>query len=304
MLPAKDRKETKAQLLSQVKNNGPYQGLVIKMGTIPYEPYDEELLAALVPGCEIIVSASAGYNEFDIDWMTSAGIIFCNTVDAVSEATADMALFLILATVRNTSKAERQARQGRWKEGLTPSQDPVAKTLGILGLGGIGKYVALKAKAFNMKILYHNRHRLDKKEEEKYGATYCSTLEELLGESDVVSIHTPLNADTTDLISHKEFEYMKDGSFLVNTARGAVVNEDAMIEALESGKLKRVGLDVFPGEPEINDYLRRSDKVVLQPHMGGLTESAFAKSQLECLENLRAYFEKGAPNSPVNDPKR
>ncbi len=122
--------------------------------------------------------------------------------------------------------------------------------------------------------------------------------------SDVVSLHTPLNTQTEGLIGREQFAWMKDGSLLVNTARGAVVDEQAMIEALESGKVARAGLDVYPDEPNISEYLRKSDKVVLQPHMGGLTESAFAKSQLECLENVRAYFEKGTPNSPVNHPKR
>jgi lactate dehydrogenase-like 2-hydroxyacid dehydrogenase len=236
--------------------------------------------------------------------MAKAGIWFCNTVDAVSEATADMALFLILATVRNTSLAEKQARQGGWKQGLTPSQDPVGKTLGIVGLGAIGKYVALKAKAFNMHIRYYNRHRLPADEEARYAATYCEDLHTLLSTSDVVSLHMPLNAATTGMISKAEFDAMKSGSFLINTARGAVVDEDAMIEALENGKLARAGLDVFPDEPKINEYFMRSDKVVIQPHMGGLTESAFAKSEKECLENIRALFEKGTPNSPVNHPKR
>lgn len=274
------------------------------MGTIPYEPYDKHLLGALVPDCEVIVSASAGYNEFDVPWMTSAGIYFCNTIDAVSEGTADMAIFLILATVRNASVAERQARAGDWKTGLTPSKDPHGKVLGVLGMGSIGKHVAVKARVFGMKVVYYQRHRLSEDEERKYAATYCSSLEELLGRSDVVSIHTPLNAQTEGLLGQEQFGQMKDGAFLVNTARGAIVDEEALIQALESGKLARAGLDVFRAEPNINEYFRQSDKVVLQPHMGGLTESAFAKSQLECLENLRAYFEKGVPNSPVNNPKR
>lgn len=273
------------------------------MGTIPYEPFDEDLLRGIGSHCEIIVSASAGYNEFDVDWMTRAGIWFCNAVYAVSEATADMALFLILAVVRNTTVAEKQAREGKWKTGLTPSGDPTGKVLGIVGLGGIGKFVAKKARMFNMKIHYYNRNRLSEDEEREYGATYYADLHSLLASSDVVSLHTPLNANTTNLISRKEFAAMKDGSFLVNTARGAIVDEEALIEALESGKVARAGLDVFKNEPDISQWLRESDKVVLQPHMGGLTESSFAKSQQECLENLRAYFEKGVPNSPVNKPR-
>ena len=274
------------------------------MGTIPYEPYDEELLGPLVPDCKLIVSASAGYNEFDIPWMTSAGITFCNTVNAVSEATADMTLFLILATIRNTSNAERQARSGEWKTGLTPSQDPSGKVLGLVGCGGIGKYVAAKAKVFGMRVLYFQRTRLGGDEERELGVSYCSTLKELLEASDIVSLHVPLNEATTNLISHDQFSQMKQGSFLINTARGAIVDQCALVSALESGKLCRAGLDVFPNEPEIDPWLRESDKVVLQPHMGGLTESTFAKSQLECLENVRAWFEKGEANSPVNHPKR
>ena len=301
---AKNRSETKEKLSGKVKSDGPFEALVIKMGTIPYEPFDEALLGGIGSQCKIIVSASAGYNEFDVDWMTNSGMWFCNTIDAVSEATADIAIFLILATVRNTTLAEKQAREGNWKTGLTPSKDPVGKTLGIVGLGAIGKYVATKSKVFNMSVQYHNRHRLPEEEEAKYDVTYCEDLHSLLSSSDVVSLHTPLNANTTNMISEAEFALMKDGAFLVNTARGAIVNEAAMIRALESGKLARAGLDVFPDEPKINDYLMKSDKVVLQPHMGGLTESAFAKSQLECLENIRALFEKGTPNSPVNNPKR
>ena len=274
------------------------------MGTIPYEPFDEDLLGSLGPACTLIVSASAGYNEFDVAWMTSAGIWFCNTVDAVSEATADMALFLILATVRNTSVAERQARSGEWKAGLTPSRDPAGKVLGLVGMGAIGKYVALKARVFGMRVLYFQRTRLGGEEEVRYQATYCETLRELLGRSDMVSLHVPLNALTEGMVSTEQFGWMREGSFLINTARGAVVDEGAMIAALESGRLARAGLDVYPNEPHISEWLRQSDKVVLQPHMAGLTESAFAKSQLECLENIRAYFEKGTPNSPVNHPER
>lgn len=304
VLDAKDRKETKAKLARKVATDGPYQALVIKFGTIPYEPYDEDLLGALGPECKIIASASAGYNEFDVDWMTRAGMWFCNTVDAVSEATADMATFLILAVIRDTTNAEKQAREGKWKTGLAPTPDPTAKTLGIVGLGAIGKHVARKAAVFNMKIQYFNRHRLPADEEAKYAATYCEDLRTLLSTSDVVSVHTPLNAQTTRLISHAEFGAMRDGTFLINTARGAVVDEQAMIQALESGRLARAGLDVFSEEPKISEYLMKSEQVVLQPHMGGLTESSYAKSQQECLENIRAFFEAGTPNSPVNHPRK
>jgi lactate dehydrogenase-like 2-hydroxyacid dehydrogenase len=154
-----------------------------------------------------------------------------------------------------------------------------------------------------MKIKYYNRHQLTTAEEEKYGATYCKTLYELLREVDVVSLNCPLNAATTNLISTAEFAAMKDGVFLVNTARGAIIDEEALIAALESGKVQRAGLDVFVNEPSPNPYFLQSDKIVVQPHLGGLTERAFQKAETECFENIRAYFTTGKANSPVNEIK-
>ncbi|CAG9981077.1 unnamed protein product [Clonostachys byssicola] len=300
VLNATNRKETQAKLPAMIKAHGPIDAFIIRMGTPPYEPFDEDLLTSLAPGCRIITSASAGFNEFDVGWMTKNDIWFCNTVDAVAEATADMALFLTLAVVRDTYRAERGARDGTWKAGLVPSKDPSGMTLGIIGMGSIGKYLARKAAVFNMKILYHNRRRLDPEEESRYAATYCPTLHELLGASDVVSVNCPLNEKTTGLISNAEFAAMKQGAFLVNTARGPVVDEDALIQALESGKLERAGLDVFDNEPRINKYFKTSDKVICQPHMGGLTESAFRKAERECFENIRSLFTHGRPINPVN----
>ena len=236
--------------------------------------------------------------------MTAHGIWFCNTLSAVSEATADMTVLLILATVRNFSLAERKARRGEWKTGLTPTDDTYGKTLGVLGMGAIGKLVVEKAAVFGMTgCRYHNRHRLAREEEERLGVVYCETLEELLQETDILTIHAPLTEETTNIISAPQLAMMRKGSYLINTARGAIVEQSALRAALESGRLRRAGLDVFPNEPEIDGWLRQSEKVVLQPHMGGLTVGAFAKSERECLENVRALFERGEPNSPVNRPE-
>lgn len=147
VLPAANRAETIAGLPDLISRNGPIDAFIIRMGTPPYEPFDEELLSALAPSCKIITSASAGYNEFDVDWMSRQGIVFCNSVNAVAEATADMAVFLLLATLRNTSKAEKSAKAGKWRGGpnggLIPARDPAGLTLGIVGMGAIGK-VSLK----------------------------------------------------------------------------------------------------------------------------------------------------------------
>lgn len=233
--------------------------------------------------------------------MTSQGIWFCNTVDAVAEPTADMAMFLILAVVRNTSVAEKRIRAGGWYGGLVPTRDPSGMTLGIVGLGSIGKYLAVKAKAFNMKIKYYNRTRLSNEVEEACNAEYCSSLEELLSQADVVSINCPLTPATRNLISHAQFKMMKDGAFFVNTARGPIVDEEALIAALESGKVARAGLDVFHNEPNINTYFKTSDKVVLQPHMGGWTEKAALQWETECFENVLRWKREGRPVAPVNE---
>ncbi|CAM1503325.1 Fc.00g081010.m01.CDS01 [Cosmosporella sp. VM-42] len=303
VLDASNREETQKKLPELIKRGGPIDAFVIRMGTPPYEPFDEGLLNALVPDCRIITSASAGFNEFDVDWMSQSKIIFCNSVDAVAEATADMAIFLTLAVLRNTSNAERSARSGKWRGSpgiLSPARDPTNMTLGIVGMGAIGKYLAKKAIAFNMKIRYYNRRQLPKEEEKKYKAEYCSTLHELLAVSDVVSVNCPLNTATTNLISTTEFSAMRDGAFVVNTARGAVIDESALKVALLSGKVARAGLDVLCNEPNVDPWFFEQDNVIIQPHLGGLTDVAYQKAERECFENIRAYFETGKANSPVN----
>jgi hypothetical protein len=139
VLETSNRTETKQLLPLDIKKNGPIDAFIIRMGTPPFEPFDEDLLSGLAPHCRIITSASAGFNEFDVEWMTRAGMYFCNTVDAVAEATADMAIFLILATLRNTANAERSLKNGTWRGGLAPTRDPSNLTLGIVGMGAIGK---------------------------------------------------------------------------------------------------------------------------------------------------------------------
>lgn len=162
------------------------------------------------------------------------------------------------------------------------------------------QYIAKKAACFNMKIIYHNRNQLSAAEEAKYNAKYYKDLHGLLSASDVVSISCPLNDQTTGLIGEAEFLAMKDGVYLVNTARGAIIDEKALISALESGKVTRAGLDVFMNEPSPDPWFFQSDKVVIQPHMGGLTDTAYQRAERECFENIRAFFTMGKANSPVN----
>ncbi|KAL4932450.1 uncharacterized protein BDV17DRAFT_287968 [Aspergillus undulatus] len=156
-----------------------------------------------------------------------------------------------------------------------------------------------KAAAFNLKITYHNWRQLPPSIEKEYGLIYAPTLPSLLEISDIISINCSLNTETTNLLGPAEFSLMKYGMFIINTARGAVIDEEALIAALEFGKGTRAGLDVFPDEPNVNEYFRGSDRVILQPHLGGLTDMAFQRAETECFENVRALFRDGRPVSPV-----
>lgn len=184
---------------------------------------------------------------------------------------------------------------GSWRGPVVPSEDPSGMVLGIVGMGTIGKYVAKKAAAFDMKVKYFSRRRLPLEEEIQYNATYCPTLVSLLSQADVVSMHCPLTPETTNLISKTDFDAMKDGAFFVNTARGRVVDEPALINALESGKIRRAGLDVFWDEPQINDYFKKTEKVMIQPHVGGLIKAAFRSGETECIEKSRPCLRLAGP---------
>ncbi|KAM0444042.1 hypothetical protein ACHAQK_002794 [Fusarium lateritium] len=302
ILVASNHQEALEKLPLMLKQHGPIDAFVVRMGRPPYRPFDK-IFEHLTPHCKIIASAAAGYDDFGVDWLTEKAIWLCNSVDAVAEATADMAFFLALAVIRDTYRGERSLREGNWRGPVVPSRDPWGMTLGIIGMGAIGRCLAKRALAFNMRIKYYNRTQLSPEAEAKYEATYCTSLHELLAQSDVVSVNCPLTKETENLISTKEFATMKDGAFIVNTARGAIIDEAALIKALESGKITRAGLDVFLNEPDLNEYFKTSDKVVIQPHVAGLTDLAFQRGEKEAFENIKALFKTGSPISPVNFPK-
>lgn len=302
VLNVSNHQEALEKLPLMLEQYGPIDAFIIRMGRPPYRPFDK-IFKLLTPHCKIIASAAAGYDDLFVEWCTEQGIWLCNSVDAVAEATSDMAFFLTLAVIRDTYRGERSLREGNWRGSVVPSRDPWGMTLGIVGMGAIGKCLAKRAVAFNMKIKYYNRRQLSADDEAKYNATYCSSLHALLTESDVISINCPLTKETENLISTKEFAVMKDGAFIVNTARGAIIDETALIEALESGKVTRAGLDVFLNEPDLNEYFKTSDKVIIQPHVAGLTDLAFQRGEKEAFENIKALLKNGAPISPVNVPK-
>ncbi|KAI9782736.1 MAG: hypothetical protein M1839_004724 [Geoglossum umbratile] len=232
--------------------------------------FDKELISVLPASLKFICHNGAGYDQVDIQPCTERGIRVSNVPTAVDDATADCNMFLILGALRGFNIGLFNLRQGDWR-GVPPppcGHDPEGKILSILGMGGIGRNLKKKAEAFGMKIQYHNRHKLS---DELAGDAKYVSFDELLATSDVISLNLPLNKQTRHIISTAEFGKMKDGVVIVNTARGAVMDEDALVRALDSGKVWSCGLDVYEEEPKIHPGLLSNPHVMLVPHMGTWT---------------------------------
>lgn len=263
-------------------------------------PFDKELVSLLPPAMKFICHNGAGYDNIDVEACTEKGIAISSTPIAVDDATADVAIFLLLGALRHATIPLTAIREGQWR-GKTPiGHDPKNKTLGILGMGGIGRAVAHRARAFGMKIIYHNRSRLSSSLEGD--ATYVS-FDELLAQSDVLSLNLSLNAKTRHIISAPEFAKMKDGVVLVNTARGALMNEKDLVKALESGKIGSAGLDVFENEPAIEDGLLENPRVFALPHVGTNTYETQKDMELLVIENLESAVDKGHLITPIPEQK-
>lgn len=248
---------------------------------------DKEVVGAL-PGLNFLCHNGAGYDQIDISACTEKGVKVSNTPTAVDDATADINIWLMIGALRNLSVSMKALREGKWRGNPLPSlgHDPQGKILGILGMGGIGRNMALKARAFDMKIRYHNRTRLSKDIEKECDAEYVD-FDTLISESDVLSLNLPLNPKTRHIISTREFAKMKDSVIIINTARGAVMDEAALVEALNCGKVSSVGLDVFENEPSIHPGLLENPNVLLVPHMGTWTVETQTKMEEWCISNVK-----------------
>lgn len=252
-------------------------------------PWDDELVSSLPKSLRSVAHNGAGYDQLTVPALTSRDppILATHVPTAVDDATADTALFLILGALRAFNGPLTALRAGAFRGNPAPplGHDPQTKTLAILGLGGIGRNLATKARALGMRIAYHNRTRLSDADAD--GAEYMG-FEALLKAADVLSVHVPLNEKTRHLISRKELALMKKGVVIVNTARGAVIDEAALVEALDSGHVGSVGLDVYEEEPKVHEGLVRNDKVVLLPHMGTWTLETQQKMEEWCIGNVEA----------------
>ena len=251
---------------------------------------------------KIISNYGAGVDNINLRLACEMGIIVTNTPGAVTEPTAELTLGLMLTVMRRISESDRKLRMQpplEWGIMKNLGNTLSGKILGIIGMGKIGRSVARKALAFGMQIYYYNRKKLEDILEKELKATWVP-FQKLLEVSDVVSVHTPLTTETRHLIGKNEFNQMKEGAFLINTARGPVIDENAMIRALDSGKLCGAGLDVFEYEPIISPELLQMDNVVLAPHIGTGTTETRINIGTVASQNIIDFFEGRSPEFIVN----
>jgi len=259
---------------------------------------DSEVISSL-PKLKVIANYAVGYNNIDIEEARKRGIRVTNTPGALTDATADLTMALLLATSRRIVEGDRLVRERKfegWKPGLLKGPALKGKILGIIGMGRIGKTVASRAHAFGMNIVYHNRKPLLQSEEEELCVKHVS-LEELLKSSDFISLHVPLMGETYHLLNEKRLSLIKPESIIINTSRGAVIDEKALIKALKDGKLASAGLDVYEEEPFVPQELIDLPNVVLLPHLGSATNEARREMAIMVGRNVAAVLEgKEPPN--------
>lgn len=253
---------------------------------------DEEIIQNLPKSVKVIGNIGAGYDQIDVAAATKRSIYVTNTPDAVRDATADTALFLLLSVLRNFGEGIKALEAGKWLDVCDPGRCPSSRKIGILGMGSIGRAFALRCLSLGCELQYHNR---SESADAPNDVTYVS-FDKLLSTSDVIFVSVPLNASTRHLLSSKEFEKMKRGSYLINTARGPIIDEAAMVKALDDGILKAVGLDVYENEPEVHEELRGRKGCVLLPHMGTNTTDASKLMEVSSLENITSVVGGGRRN--------
>ncbi|MFC1910221.1 2-hydroxyacid dehydrogenase [Chloroflexota bacterium] len=255
------------------------------------------------PVLKVISNMAVGYDNIDIAVATERGIIIGNTPGVLSETTADLAFSLLMAVARRVVEADKYTRKGLWKTWgpmVLLGVDVHNATLGIIGLGGVGAEMAKRARGFNMRVLYYSRTRKQDKEKE-LGIEYIGSISELLSRSDFVSIHVPLSLDTQYLIGEKEFSIMKKSAILVNTSRGAVVDQKALYKALKNGSIRSAAIDVCEVEPiPPDDPLLELDNIIFAPHIGSASIATRTKMAVMAAENLIAGLKGNVPPNCVN----
>lgn len=289
-----DRPLSKKEMIRGVRMS---QGLIAMLN----DTIDKEVIYA-APNLKIIANYAAGFNNIDLKAAFERGIVVTNTPGVLTETTADLTWALILAVARRIPEAEQLVRSGKWT-GWAPTQflggDVYGKTLGIIGMGRIGKAVARRAIGFSMKVIYTSRHRLPIQEEKQLSVQY-RPLSQVLSEADFVSLHLPLTEESHHLIDQKALYQMKRTAFLINTARGPIVDEEALIRALKEKRIAGAGLDVYEEEPKVSARLQKMKNVVLLPHIGSASEETRIRMGFMVLENMLAFFSGKKPPNQVN----
>lgn len=291
---AEDRPMERQQLLSRI---GDRDGLLCMIT----DAVDEELLGR-APRLKMIANMGVGYNHIDVGAATRRGIPVSNTPGVLTDATADLAFTLILAVARRVVEGDRRVREGEfklWAPFLFLGREVSGKTLGIVGFGRIGRAVARRARGFDMPVLYHSRSRLTPAEERESPAEYAD-LNALLAQADFVSLHVPLSKETRHLIGATELSRMKPTACLINTARGPVVDEKALLAALQRGMIAGAGLDVYENEPALTPGLADLPNVVLLPHVGSATLETRTAMAAMAARNLIAGLGGQRPPNLVN----
>ncbi len=265
---------------------------------------DSSVLDRVGDRLKVIANWGVGYNNIDADYAAGKGIMVTNTPDVLTETTADMAWALLMAVARRVVEADAYVRAGQF-QGFKPfamlGSDVWGKTIGIVGFGRIGQAVGRRALGFGMKVLYYDAVRLSPESEKELSATYVD-LDTLVKVSDFVSLHVPLVDDTRHLIDAARLSTMKPAAFLVNAARGPVVDEQALLDALRDGKIAGAGLDVFEREPEVTPGLLELSNVVLAPHIGSGTWETRTNMAHIAVRNIIAALDGETPPNLVNKP--
>ncbi len=264
------------------------------------EHFTADVVSQLNPRLKIVANHSVGVDHCDLDALRARGIVVTNTPDVLSDATAELAMLLMLGAARHAVEGDRLVRTGAWNSwspAFMVGKEVTGARLGIVGMGRVGRAFAAKARGFNMDIHYYNRTRLSPDLEQ--GATYHATVDSLLPVSDFLSLHCPATPDTLDLMNAARFEQLPDGAVLVNSARGALVDEDALINALDKGKVAAAGLDCFKVEPGGNPLFSNYESIFMLPHIGSATTRTRDAMGFRALDNLDAFFAGQTPRDTL-----
>lgn len=263
---------------------------------------DAEMIANAPERLRLIASFGAGVDHIDLAAARARKILVTNTPGVFTEDTADLTMGLILSIPRRLAEGEKLMRSGQW-QGWRPSSmlghRIGGKKLGIIGMGRIGQAVARRASGFGLSIVYHNRRRLPASVEQSLGASYADSLEQLLRECDIITLHCPHTPQTHEMINEQRIAMMKPSSYLINTARGDLINEDALIAALSEQRIGGAGLDVYQKEPQVDPRFFELKNTVLLPHMGSATFEGRAASGERVITNIRAWADGHRPPDQV-----